>query len=54
MRFLTDYLNGDTYFHTSYEGQNLDRTRTHIKLISDMEEKWEEMRQIVQRCRKVE
>lgn len=52
MRFLTDYLNGDVYFHTSYEGQNLDRTRTHIKLISDMETKWEEMHQIVQRCRK--
>lgn len=37
MRFLTDYLDGDTYFRTHYEGQNLDRTRTQMKLVSDME-----------------
>lgn len=47
MRFLTDYLNGDTYFHTTYEEQNLDRARTHIKLVSDMEAKWDEMHRIV-------
>ncbi len=37
MRFLTDYLDGDTYFRTHYQGQNLDRARTQIKLVSDME-----------------
>lgn len=47
MRFLTDYLQGDVYFKTHREGHNLDRTRTHIKLIQDMEEKWDEMSQIV-------
>ena len=36
MRFLTDYLEGDTYFKTHYAGQNLDRARTQIKLVKDM------------------
>ena len=47
MRFLTDYLEGDVYFKTHYEGQNLDRTRTQLKLVKDMEEKWETMKAIV-------
>lgn len=47
MRFLTDYLEGDTYFKTHYEGQNLDRTRTQLKLVKDMEDKWEIMEKIV-------
>ena len=47
IRFLADYLNGDIYFRTHYEGQNLDRTRTQLKLVADMEEKWETMKQIV-------
>lgn len=47
MRFLTDYLEGDTYFKTHYEGQNLDRARTQFKLVKDMEDKWETMAKIV-------
>ena len=47
VRFLTDYLDGDNYFATSYEGQNLDRCRTQLKLVADMESKWEQMHQIV-------
>lgn len=39
VRFLTDYLAGDTYFKTHYEGQNLDRARNQFKLVRDMEEK---------------
>ena len=42
-RFLTDYLNGDVYFHTDYSGQNLLRTRTQIKLVSDIESKMDIM-----------
>ncbi|MBQ3235666.1 MAG: phosphotransferase [Clostridia bacterium] len=37
MRFLADYLSGDTYFRTHREGQNLDRARTQLKLVADME-----------------
>lgn len=47
LRFLTDYLDGDNYFATHYEGQNLDRCRTQFKLVADMENKWEQMHQIV-------
>ncbi len=46
MRFLTDYLDGDTYFRIHRLSQNLDRARTHIKLVSDMERKWEQMNAI--------
>jgi hypothetical protein len=49
MRFLTDYLNGDVYFKTHREGHNLDRTRTHIKLVQDMENKWDIMNDLVKK-----
>lgn len=51
MRFLTDYLQGDTYFKTSRENHNLDRCRTQFALVADMEKKWEEMEKIVEECR---
>lgn len=47
IRFLTDYLNGDTYFGTTRDNQNLDRTRTQLKLVADMESQWDSMQQIV-------
>lgn len=47
MRFLTDYLQGDVYFHVSREGHNLDRCRTQLALVADMEEKWSDMERIV-------
>ena len=47
MRFLTDYIDGDHYFATQRPGQNLDRCRTQLKLVADMERKWGEMQRIV-------
>lgn len=47
MRFLTDYLEGDTYFKIHRDGQNLDRCRTQFKLVKDMEEKMPEMKKII-------
>ena len=47
MRFLTDYLNGDVYFHTDYPNHNLDRCRNQFKLFYDMEKKREQMQNIV-------
>ncbi len=47
MRFLTDYLNGDIYFKTSYPKHNLVRARTQLKLVEDMESKFDQMKQIV-------
>lgn len=40
MRFLTDYLCGDTYFITKYAEHNLVRVRTQLKLASEMEKKF--------------
>ncbi len=51
IRFLTDYLAGDTYFHTQYPQQNLDRCRTQFKLVADMERQFEEMKKISQKYR---
>ena len=47
MRFLADYLDGDIYFRTHREGQNLDRCRTQFKLVRDMESRLDEMNKIV-------
>lgn len=47
MRFLTDYLQGDVYFKTAREGHNLDRCRTQLKLVADMESKWQIMKEAV-------
>jgi serine/threonine protein kinase len=47
MRFLTDYLEGDTYFRTSRPGHNLDRARNQFKLVYEMEKKLPQMREIV-------
>ena len=49
VRFLTDYLNGDIYFSVHYSEHNLDRCRTQIKMVHDMDAKWDEMYAIVRR-----
>ena len=47
LRFLTDYIDGDHYFRIAYPQQNLDRARTQLKLVADMQNKWEVMNRIV-------
>jgi len=47
-RFLTDYINGDKYFSIKREDHNLDRCRTQLKLVSEMERHWDEMQKIIQ------
>jgi Ser/Thr protein kinase RdoA (MazF antagonist) len=49
MRFLADYLQGDTYFKTRRPEHNLDRCRTQFKLVKGMEDATEQMAAIVQR-----
>jgi len=49
MRFLADYLSGDTYFKIHREGHNLDRARNQFKLVSDMEKQLPQMRAIVKK-----
>ncbi|NCB01965.1 MAG: aminoglycoside phosphotransferase family protein [Spirochaetia bacterium] len=41
VRFLSDYLNGDIYYHIEREDHNIIRARTQIKLIQDMDKKWD-------------
>ena len=48
IRFLTDYLDGDKYFRTAYEKHNLDRARNQFKLVADMENKFSEMKKIIE------
>lgn len=47
VRFLTDYLNGDTYFKVDYPEHNLTRARCQLKLAKDMISKQKIMSQIV-------
>lgn len=47
MRFLGDYINGDTYFKTAYPEHNLVRARTQLKLVEEMEAQWEDMKKAV-------
>ena len=49
IRFLTDYLQGDTYFKVSRPLQNLERARTQFKLVADMEAAWDQMNAIVKK-----
>ena len=49
IRFLTDYLAGDTYFHTAYDDHNLVRTRTQFKMIESMEAQSAEYEAIVRK-----
>ena len=47
IRFLTDYLNRDTYFKIHREHHNLDRCRSQFKLVREIAQKEEELKQIV-------
>ncbi len=47
MRFLADYLAGDTYFKIKYPDHNLVRCRTQIKLASEMESQFDKMGAVI-------
>ena len=49
IRFLTDYLSGDTYFRTAYPDHNLDRSHTQFKMVESMEEQAAEYEAIVKK-----
>ncbi len=49
MRFLTDYLSGDTYFRIHYPEHNIVRARTQIRLAGEMEAQFDAMLSI---CKK--
>ncbi len=47
IRFLTDYLNGDTYFKIHREHHNLDRARNQFKLVAELNEMEDALKEIV-------
>jgi thiamine kinase-like enzyme len=49
LRFLTDYIDGDTYYKIHHEHHNLQRTRAQMKLLESMEEQYREMERIIKR-----
>ena len=49
VRFLTDFLAGDTYFKVHREGHNLDRCRTQFKLVESIERQEEQMIKLVEK-----
>ena len=49
IRFLTDYLAGDTYFHTAYDDHNLVRCHTQFKMVESMEAQAAEYEAIVRK-----
>lgn len=49
IRFLTDYLEGDTYFKTAYPEHNLVRARTQFRLVDEMEQQFAKMQEIVRK-----
>jgi hypothetical protein len=46
VRFLADFINGDTYYKTKHSMHNLERTKAQLKLLFSMEEQYEEMQRI--------
>ena len=53
IRFLTDYLDGDTYFRTAYPEHNLVRARTQMKLMNEIYNHFDQLNEIVQKCYKL-
>jgi hypothetical protein len=51
IRFLTDYLQGDTYYKIARPSHNLDRTRAQFALLRSMEAQGTEMASRVSRHR---
>jgi len=48
LRFLTDFLAGDTYFKVHREGHNLDRCRAQFKLVESIEQQEPAMEKLVE------
>lgn len=49
VRFLTDHLNGDTYYKIKFPNHNLQRTRAQFQLFRNLHEKAAEIQQIIQK-----
>ena len=52
IRFLADHLNGDVYYKIHRENHNLDRCRTQLRMVTDIENKFDRMMSIVEKYRR--
>ena len=52
LRFLMDYIEGDTYYKIKYPEHNLVRTHAQEALLEDMEKKYPQMQEIVSQLAK--
>lgn len=50
IRFLNDYINGDTYFKIKYPDHNLVRARNQLRLASEIETKLPLMKEYIMEC----
>ncbi len=53
LRFITDFLDGDTYFKTHHEKHNLQRAKAQFKLAQSIAEQMDAMKTVVDKCLKV-
>jgi Ser/Thr protein kinase RdoA (MazF antagonist) len=51
LRFFTDHLEGDVYFHVARRGQNLARALVQLRLAQSIDEAFDELKGIVQALR---
>ncbi len=47
VRFLADYINGDTYYKIQYPEHNLVRTRAQLKLLHSVDSHTREMHEYI-------
>lgn len=47
LRFLNDYINGDTYFKTKYDKHNLVRAKNQLTLLADIDKKMPEINKFI-------
>lgn len=47
VRFLTDYIDGDTYYKIAYGNHNLVRSKAQFKFLKSLEENFDKMQEIV-------
>jgi Ser/Thr protein kinase RdoA (MazF antagonist) len=50
LRFFADYIAGDVYFKTRYDGQNLNRARVQLKLAESIETREKLIRKTLENC----
>ena len=50
VRFLADYINGDTYYKIQYPEHNLVRTKAQFKLLQSVEQQTPEMKKFIASC----